>query len=71
VEEVRRAGGGSIDATIRREDFESWIAPGLARIEACADEALVQARLDPAQISKVSFTGGTPFVPAVHLQVFD
>jgi hypothetical chaperone protein len=63
---VFRAGGVGIDATIRREDFESWIAPDLARIEACAAEALEQARLDPAQIDKVFLTGGTSFVPAVR-----
>jgi hypothetical chaperone protein len=61
-----RAGGVSIDAAIRREDFESWIAPDLARIEACVDEALEQASLDPAEIDKVFLTGGTSFVPAVR-----
>jgi hypothetical chaperone protein len=63
---VFRAGSVSIDAAIRREEFESWIAPDLARIEACVDEALDQARVEPAQIGKVFLTGGTSFVPAVR-----
>jgi hypothetical chaperone protein len=63
---VFRAGGVSIDATIRREDFEGWIAPDLKRIEACVNEVLEQARLDAAQIDRVFLTGGTSFVPAVR-----
>jgi hypothetical chaperone protein len=63
---VFHAGGLSIDATVSREDFESWIAPDLARIEACASELLKQACLDASQIDKVFLTGGTSFVPAVR-----
>ncbi len=62
--------GVSIEATIRREDFEGWIAPDLARIETCVEEALKLARLDYARIDKVFLTGGTSFVPAVR-RIFD
>jgi hypothetical chaperone protein len=65
-----RSAGVDIAATIRREDFESWIEPDLARIEGCVDEALKIAKLDYAEIDKVFLTGGTSFVPAVK-RIFD
>jgi hypothetical chaperone protein len=60
------AGGVSIDVTIQRQDFETWIAPDLKRIEVCVDEVLEQAQLDTAEIDKVFLTGGTSLVPAVR-----
>jgi hypothetical chaperone protein len=64
------ADGVSISERINREDFESWIAPDLARIETCVDEALRLADLDASEIDKVFLTGGTSFVPAVR-RIFD
>ena len=52
--------------TIRRSDFESWIAPDTARIEAALDEVFETTGTKPADIDKVFLTGGTSFVPAVR-----
>jgi hypothetical chaperone protein len=52
--------------TIRRSDFESWIASDLARIEGALDDVLEKTRTSPAQIDKIFLTGGTSFVPAVR-----
>ncbi len=59
-----------ICATVRREDFEAWIEPDLARIELCIGEALAAAGLDHAQVDQVFLTGGSSFVPAVR-RIFD
>ncbi|MBR0665974.1 Hsp70 family protein [Roseomonas hellenica] len=56
----------SIDAEVRRSDFEAWIAPELARIGAAVDAALEDAALPTAQIDRVFLTGGTSLVPAVR-----
>ena len=63
-----RAAGVDIERTIKRADFESWIAPELARISACVDEALAGAGLAEADIDRVFLTGGSSFVPAVRQQ---
>ena len=55
-----------IDASVTRADFEQWIAPELAQIEACVDGLLVSARVNPASVDRVFLTGGTSFVPAVR-----
>jgi hypothetical chaperone protein len=52
--------------TVKRADFESWIADDLARIEGSLDEVLEKTNTAPAQIDKVFLTGGTSFVPAVR-----
>jgi hypothetical chaperone protein len=64
------ADGVSLSGRISREDFESWIAPDLGRIETCVDEVLRLADLDARGIDKVFLTGGTSFVPAVR-RIFD
>ncbi|UPT64654.1 MAG: Hsp70 family protein [Hyphomonadaceae bacterium JAD_PAG50586_4] len=58
--------GVDIERTIKRADFEKWIAPELAEIGACVDRALSEARLGEADIDRVFLTGGTSFVPAVR-----
>ena len=58
--------GVDFRATIRRADFETWIADDLARVEAALDDTLARASLAPASIDKVFLTGGTSFVPAVR-----
>jgi len=60
------AGGVEIEARITRDEFESWIAPELARIGASVDAALVNAAMAPAGIDRVFLTGGTSLVPAVR-----
>ena len=52
--------------TVRRADFEAWIAPDLARIEGALDEVLEKTGTAPDAIDKVFLTGGTSFVPAVR-----
>lgn len=52
--------------TVRRRDFERWIAPDLARIEAALDEVLATTKTAPESIDKVFLTGGTSFVPAIR-----
>ncbi len=52
--------------TVKRADFEQWIAPDLARIEGALDEVLGKTDTAPETIDKVFLTGGTSFVPAVR-----
>lgn len=61
-----RHGDFVVQAPIRREEFEGWIAPELARIGAAVDAALRDASLPPAAIDRVFLTGGTSLVPAVR-----
>ena len=58
--------GVDIERTIKRSEFEAWIAPELAEISACVDRALAQAGLQEKQIDRVFLTGGSSFVPAVR-----
>lgn len=60
--------GVDIERTIKRADFEAWIAPELADISACVDRALSEARIKECDIDRVFLTGGTSFVPAVRKQ---
>ncbi len=52
--------------TVRRADFEQWIAPDLARIETALDEVLEKTSTPADGIDKVFLTGGSSFVPAVR-----
>ena len=52
--------------SIKRSDFEGWIAEDLARIEGALDEVLDKTETKAAEIDKVFLTGGTSFVPAVR-----
>ncbi|MGR9203493.1 Hsp70 family protein [Rhizobium leguminosarum] len=52
--------------SIKRSDFEGWIADDLARIEGALDDVLDKTETKPADIDKVFLTGGTSFVPAVR-----
>lgn len=52
--------------TVRRADFEAWIADDLSRIEAALDEVLETTNTPAAGVDKVFLTGGTSFVPAVR-----
>ena len=55
-----------IEAPIARTDFEAWIAPDLARMEAAVEAALADAGLEAAGVDRVFLTGGTSLVPAVR-----
>lgn len=63
-------GGVTIAAEVRREEFESWIAQDLLRIEAVLDVALVQAATSARQIDRVFLTGGSSRIPAIR-QLFE
>ena len=58
--------GKAGNRSVRRSDFESWIADDLARIEGALDEVLTKTDTAPEQVDKVFLTGGTSFVPAVR-----
>lgn len=60
--------GVDIERTIKRADFEKWIAPELEDIGACVDRALTEASLKETEIDRVFLTGGSSFVPAVRAQ---
>ena len=53
-------------APIERAEFEDWIAPDLARMQAAVTAALAQAARPPEAIDRVFLTGGTSLVPAVR-----
>ena len=55
-----------IEAPIARADFEAWIAPDLARMEAAVEAALADAGIGAAAVDRVFLTGGTSLVPAVR-----
>jgi hypothetical chaperone protein len=61
-----KAGSIDISCEVRRSEFEAWIAPELAAIEAAVEDALAKAGLEPRQVDKVFLTGGSSFVPAVR-----
>ncbi|MFS8148639.1 Hsp70 family protein [Rhizobium sp. BR 249] len=58
--------GRSGHRSIKRSDFEGWIAEDLARIEGALDDVLDKTETKAADIDKVFLTGGTSFVPAVR-----
>jgi hypothetical chaperone protein len=52
--------------TVKRTDFETWIADDLAKIEGALDDVLTKTNTSADQVDKVFLTGGTSFVPAVR-----
>jgi hypothetical chaperone protein len=56
----------AIERSIRRTEFEAWIAPDVARIAATVDEALANAGMTAAGIDQVFLTGGSSFIPAIQ-----
>jgi len=58
--------GVEIEAAVTRAEFESWIAPDMARVVAAVDEALANAGVHQEDIDRVFLTGGTSLVPAVR-----
>ncbi|MGO8073788.1 Hsp70 family protein [Rhizobium leguminosarum] len=58
--------GRSGHRSIKRSDFEGWIADDLARIEGALDDVLDKTETKLSEIDKVFLTGGTSFVPAVR-----
>lgn len=56
----------AIEADVTRSEFEAWIAPDMARIEAAVDRALALAGMDARAIDRVFLTGGTSLTPRVR-----
>lgn len=56
----------SIVRTVARSEFEAWIAPELAQMEAAVDQALADAGLAADAIDRVFLTGGSSLTPAVR-----
>jgi len=52
--------------TVKRADFETWIADDLSKIEGALDDVLEKTNTSADQVDKVFLTGGTSFVPAVR-----
>jgi hypothetical chaperone protein len=59
-------GDVELEAEIRRDQFESWIAEELALIETHLDALLKTTGVPRAEIDRVFLTGGSSFVPAVR-----
>ncbi len=62
--------GLGIEAEVTRDQFEQWIAPDIARIDAGVDQALVAAGVEAAAIDRVFLTGGTSLTPRIR-RLFD
>ncbi len=60
--------GSDFRATVKRADFDGWIAPDLKKMDLALDVTLEKAGLSEADIDRVFMTGGTSFVPAVRRQ---
>ncbi len=58
--------GVTLQATVSRADFDSWIAEDIAAIGGAMDGALAAAGLRDVDIDAVFMTGGTSHVPAVR-----
>ncbi|HEY8573420.1 Hsp70 family protein [Phenylobacterium sp.] len=66
AEFVFEAGSISLRREVARTEFEGWIAPELAQIEAAVDRALEAANLQPHEVDRIFLTGGSSLVPAVR-----
>jgi len=63
----RFSGGGiEIEQPVSRAQFEAWIAPDIAQIEGCVDEALARAGVGAEAIDRIFLTGGSSLIPAIR-----
>ncbi|TFI57724.1 Hsp70 family protein [Sphingomonas parva] len=63
----RFSGGGlSIEAEVTRAQFEAWIDPDIARIEARVVEALSAAGISADEVDRVFLTGGSSLIPRIR-----
>ena len=58
--------GLRIEAEVSRAQFEDWIAPDVARIDAAVDQALAAAGVAAPGIDRVFLTGGTSLTPRLR-----
>ena len=71
VAQFRFEGAGlGIAAEVTRAQFEDWIAPDVARIDAAVDRALAAAGVAADGIDRVFLTGGTSLTPRIR-RLFD
>jgi hypothetical chaperone protein len=56
----------SIEQSVRREQFEGWVAEEITAIAACLDRLLERTGVRPGDVGSVFMTGGSSFVPAVR-----
>jgi hypothetical chaperone protein len=56
----------SIEQSVRREQFEGWVAEEIMAIAACLDRLLERTGVRPGDVGSVFMTGGSSFVPAVR-----
>ena len=56
----------TLQETVHRADFESWIEPDVRRMEAAVEAVLQEAGVDGSAVDRVFLTGGTSLVPAVR-----
>ena len=56
----------AIAESVRREEFESWIAREIEQISACVDQLLAQCQVAPKDVDAIFMTGGSSFVPAIR-----
>ncbi|HYP09022.1 MAG TPA: Hsp70 family protein [Bryobacteraceae bacterium] len=55
-----------IRRSVRRSEFEAWIAADLKQIESCVRRVLSEAAIAPQQIDRVFLTGGSSLLPALR-----
>ena len=63
--EPQDGGGLDIACEVSRRNFERWIAPDVARIEASVDQVLAKAERTSGEIDRVFLTGGSSLQWAV------
>jgi hypothetical chaperone protein len=56
----------AITEQVRRDAFETWIAPHLHTIAQCVERLLARCSATPSDVDSVFLTGGSSFVPAVR-----
>ena len=56
----------TLQETVHRADFESWVEPDVRRMEAAVEAVLQEAGVDGSAVDRVFLTGGTSLVPAVR-----
>ena len=59
-------GGVEIAASVRRAEFEGWIADDLRRIGETMALALARAGVEAAAVDRVFLTGGSSLIPAIR-----
>ncbi|MEJ7604858.1 MAG: Hsp70 family protein [Bryobacteraceae bacterium] len=54
-----------IERSVKRSQFEKWIAKDLAQIANCVEGLLARSNVEGGQIDRVFLTGGSSLIPAV------